>query len=89
MQDLSSIVAEYDQDKQHPECRSRYREGVGGDDVLGVIFQERTPRLRRRFSASDHVLGHDRLGHVYAKLQLLTVNPRRSPQWVGPAHAPN
>lgn len=69
MEDLPTIVTEQDQNKQYPKGRGRYREEISGDDIFRVIFEEGSPTLRRRFSASDHVLGHDRLGDIDAELQ--------------------
>lgn len=45
MQNLPTIMAEYDEDKEHPEVRGRDREKVCGDDVFGVIFEESAPCL--------------------------------------------
>ena len=58
MQYLSSIVTQYDKDEQYPEGRRWYREEVRGDNVYGVILQESTPRLRRRFPFSNQVFGY-------------------------------
>ena len=45
MEDFSTIMTEYHQDKEHPEGRGGYREKVCSNGVFGVNFQERAPSL--------------------------------------------
>jgi len=83
----SASVVRYDhQAIEQPEADSRHDEHVDGSDVWGVIAQEGFPALRRRTASSDHVLGDSRLGDVKPELEQFTVNARRAPKWVCPAH---
>lgn len=54
-----------------------------------MILQEGTPGLRRRLSVPDHVLGDNGFGDIDTELQQLAVNPRRTPEGIGLAHAPD
>jgi hypothetical protein len=59
--------------------------GVRGDPMrhpqsrFAHVAQEGPPSLRRRPAASDHVLGHRRLGDFKAELQQFAMNPRGAP----------
>ena len=46
MNDAPAIMSEKHQDKQQPARHRRHHEEVGGDQLLRLVGQERTPRLR-------------------------------------------
>ncbi len=51
-----------------------------------MVRKEGPPGLRRWARVAHHVSGHGRLGNVDAELEKLTVDTRRSPERVLPAH---
>ena len=51
-----------------------------------MVAEERLPPLRRRTSSLGHVFSDARLSDRDAEFQQLSVDPWRSPQWVGDAH---
>src|SRR6202171_4928770 len=51
-----------------------------------MIADKGLPALGRRVSSPDHILGHARLSDIDAELEKLSMDPRRSPQWVCNAH---
>jgi hypothetical protein len=80
MHDTASLVREDDEDEQKPARGRRHNKEVRRHDLLKMIREERSPRLRWRLcvSAAD-VLGDGRLRHNDAQLDQFAVNPRRSP----------
>jgi hypothetical protein len=83
---LASVMRDDYQAIQRLETDGRHDEHVDGTDIRGVIAKEGFPALRRRTASSDHVLGDGRLGDVEPELEQFTVNTRRAPKWVCPAH---
>src|SRR6267378_5222602 len=51
-----------------------------------MISEERLPSLGRRTSSLGHVFCHARLSDRDVELEQLSMDPWRSPQWVGDAH---
>ena len=82
-----SIVAQNDQDEKDPECCGRNCEEIKCDNFFGMVLKKCPPRLRRRSTALDHVLRDRSLRNLIPKLQQFSMNPRRAPQRIGPAHA--
>jgi hypothetical protein len=70
------------------KTHSRHNEEVDGGDVVDVVLEERTPRLRRRLAMTDHVLPHRRFIHVVTEQLQFRVDPWRAPRGVLTAHAP-
>jgi len=66
--------------------------GHGGDheeihrgDAVGMITQEgRLPALRRRSPPPRHILRDARLPDIDTELEELAMDPRSTPEWVGP-----
>ena len=50
-------MAQSEQDKENPEGRSWNCEEIQRNGVFGMICQKRSPRLGRRPTSLDHVLG--------------------------------
>ena len=51
-----------------------------------MIADKGLPALGRRVSSPDHIVGNARLSDIDAELEKLSMDPRRSPQWVCNAH---
>ena len=68
------------------ESDRRHDEKVAGDDVLGVVGQERFPFLRRRLVPFRHIVLDGRLADVVAEFQQLPVNLRGAPGWILVGH---
>lgn len=84
---FSPIMAENHQDKEHSKRCRRYCEKVDREDIRRMVLQENSACLRRWLPISNHVLGHYSLRHIDTELQQLTVDPQRTPQRIGLAHA--
>jgi hypothetical protein len=85
----TALVSDDDQDEEQAACRCRHHEEVRRHDLSDVIAQERPPGLRRRSPMADHVRDDGALTDVQAQFQQLTVDPRRTPERVGPRHGAN
>ena len=66
------------------DCRRD--EQIHRRDAFGMIMKERLPTLRWRASSLGHILRHARLSDIDAKLEQFSIDPRRTPQWIGNAH---
>src|ERR1700738_5512953 len=51
-----------------------------------MIADKGLPALGRRVASPDHILGCARLTDIDTELEELSMDPRRSPQWVYDAH---
>src|SRR5215469_6621726 len=77
------------QDQKHVEyleTEGGDREEINGDDLREMVLEESVPVLRRRFTASDHVLGDAALADVDAELEQFAMNARCTPGGILPAH---
>ena len=61
--DSSSVMLEDDETIQQLETNGRHDEEVDGRDITDVVFQERSPGLRRWLAMPAHVFRHCRLVH--------------------------
>ena len=86
MQDLSSIMGQHHEDKEHPKCERRDHEEVDRDELADVIRQERAPGLGRRGTSTHHVCPDRGFRDRDAKLQEFAVDTRGAPGRVGVAH---
>ncbi len=89
MQDLSPIVAQDEQHKENPEGRRRDCEEIKRNEVSGMIIEKCPPALRWRSGPPDHVPGDSGLRDPDPQLLQLSMDPRRTPQRIGPTHALN
>ena len=89
VENVSSIMAENDQDIKHAKCRGGNRKKIQRDQLARVVFQERFPALRRRLPVSNHVLGYCGLRYLNAKFEQFSMNPWRTPQRICSAHFTN
>ena len=65
----AAVMRQDDEDKQHPEGRSRHSEEIHRGHFLDVIFQEGPPGLGRRIPESAQVLAHRRRGDLDSQLE--------------------
>jgi hypothetical protein len=73
--------------KQALEGQGRNQAEINRSNRLRMVAQECPPALAWRSSASDHVLGHRRLGDIEPKLQKFTMDARGTPQRVFRVHS--
>src|SRR5713226_8777574 len=85
-QNLSSAVPHDQQSIEQAKRDRRHDEQIHRRDAVGMVMKKRLPALRRWSSSLHHILGHARLADIDAKLEQLSVDSRRSPQWIGNAH---
>ncbi len=81
-----SAVLHNQQSVEQAERDCRHDEHIHRSDPIRMIAQKRLPTLRRRFSSFDHIFGNARLSDINTELEQLSVDPWRSPQWIGNAH---
>ena len=74
------------EDIENSKGVGRHHEEVRRDQLLRVVVQESPPRLGRRFSLTNHVLGHGGLGYFDPELEQFPMDPRRSPERIGQTH---
>src|SRR5216683_863305 len=86
---VAPVQANDGQPIEKPEADGRHDKHIDGGDVRRVIAEKGSPALRWRPTSAHHVLGDSRLRDLEAQLEQLTVDARRSPQRVGPAHLAN
>jgi hypothetical protein len=84
--DLSSAVPHDQQSIEQTKRDCRHDEQIHRGDAVGMIAEERLPALGRRTSSLGHIFSHARLSDRDVELQQLSMDPWRSPQWVGDAH---
>src|SRR5215470_13729815 len=87
--DAPSIVCEDNKNEEDFEPNGVDGEEVNGRELRNVILEERLPRLRRWFGASDHVLGNRSLRDLNVQLHELAVDPGCAPNRVVAAHGSN
>ena len=84
--DLSSAMPHDQQTREQTERDCRHDEQIHRGDAVGMIAEERLPPLGRRTSSLGHIFGHAGLSDRDVELEQLSMDPWRSPQWVGDAH---
>jgi len=89
MDDLSPVMAEHDEDVQDTEGHGGNREEVAGGDIGNVIGQECSPRLRGRFTDTDHVLGHSPFRNVVLQQEQFRQDSRCAPGGILTGNAAN
>ena len=76
---ITTMVAFWVFGTHKPKRDCRRDEHIHRSDAISVIAEECPPALGRRVSPPDHVLGHAGLSDIDAKLEQLSMDPRRSP----------
>ena len=74
---------------EQPKRDCRHDEQIHRRDAVGMIVEKGLPALGRRPSTPGHILGNACLTDIDAELEKLSMDPRRSPQWVCDAHLPD
>src|SRR5262245_5968093 len=87
--DASSIVCEDNKNEEDFEPNGLDGEEVDGRELRNVILEERPPRLRWGFGASDHVFGNRSLRDLNAQFHEFAVDPGWGAGGVGAAHGSN
>src|SRR5262249_48595983 len=82
VRDASSIVCEHNKNEEDLEPNGVDGEEVDGRELRNMILEERPPRLRWWFGASDHVLGNRSLRDLNVQLHELAVDPGCAPNRV-------
>jgi hypothetical protein len=77
-----SIMTKNHQHEQDTNSRCWESDKIDSDDIRCVILQEGTPRLRRRSSASNHILRNCRFRNNESEFVDFAVDSRCSPQWI-------
>ena len=85
----SAMMLKYNEHEQEPKAQSRHHEEIDRDELLGMVFQEGTPRLGRRLAVSRHVFGNRSFRHLDPKFQQFPMNSGRTPGWIRQAHLTN
>ena len=85
-QNLSSTMPHNQQAVEQPKRDCRDDEQIHCRDAVGMIVEKCFPTLGRRPSTLGHILGYARLTDIDTELEELSMDPRRSPQWVYDAH---
>jgi len=86
MEEAPPLVHQHHEDIENSKGDGRHHEEVRRDQLLRVVVQESPPRLGRRFSLRNHVLGHGDLGDFDTELEQFPMDPRRSPEPIGQTH---
>ena len=69
MHDSSAMMLQHNKHEQEPETQSRYHEEINRDELLGMMFQECPPGLRRWLAMPNHVLGDSGFGQLDPEFQ--------------------
>ena len=80
-----AMVSEHDEDEQDAQAGGGHGKETDGDQVSGMVGEERPPGLRRCGPPPRHQPGDGALGHVDAELEELAMDARRAPEGVGVA----
>src|ERR1700726_3239178 len=84
-QNMSPAVPHDQQSIEQAKRDCRHDEHIDRSDPISVIADKGSPALRRRVSPPDHVFGDAGLADLDTELEQLSMDPRRSPQRIGPA----
>jgi len=85
----ATIVRQNHEDEQDPEEDRPDDEKVGRNQGLGVVSEERPPRLRRWPPRPDRILCNRRFCDLESELQEFAMDAWRAPARVGYAHSAN
>ena len=62
--DQPPVVSEHDENVEHAKRNRRHAKETARGDVRNMIFDERSPSLRRWLADANHVLGDGPFGHI-------------------------
>jgi hypothetical protein len=80
------MVGKHDEDEEHPQTRGGDREEIEGDQIPGVVGEERPPGLGRRGLPLREEPGDGAFRHVDAQLLQFAMDSGRSPQGIRRRH---
>jgi hypothetical protein len=86
VKNATTIMGQHQKDVKDLETEGGDREEVDGDQLLGMIFQERAPGLRPRLVAAHHILADAALPDVDAEFEQFAVDAGCTPTGIFPAH---
>ena len=86
VKNATTIMSQHQKHVKDLKPEGRHRDEVDGDQLVGMIFQESAPGLRRRLAAAHHVFAHAALPDVDAEFEQLTVGAGCTPTGIPPAH---
>jgi hypothetical protein len=78
----SPRIREDQEDVEYAKRRGWNGEEIRGDDILGVVRQERPSTLRGTLSVTNHVLRDRGLADLDSELEEFTMNPRCTPEGI-------
>ena len=82
MYDAPAVVCQHQEHVQDLQTDRRHNEEGERYQRLQVIVDERSPGLRGRLAAPDHVFADAGLTNVDAEFEQFAVNMRRAPEWI-------
>jgi len=86
MKNRSTRVGQYDEDIENAKGGGGDGKEINGDEVGEVIAEKGPPGLGWGLAGTNHILGHGCLREVNIEFEQLSMNPRGSPQGIGPTH---
>src|SRR5271167_3410695 len=86
VKNATPVMGQYQKHVKHLETDGGHREEVDRDHLREVVLQESAPGLRRRLAAAHHVFANTALSDVDAEFEQFTVDARRTPARILPAH---
>jgi hypothetical protein len=66
--DVAAVMAEHDKHIENAKCGGRDREEINSRYTVGMVFEKRSPGLRRRFLLTNHIFGNCSLRDINSKL---------------------
>ena len=66
--DVATVMAEHDKHIENAKCGGRDREEINSRYTVGMVFEKRSPGLRRRFLLTNHIFGNCSFRHINSKL---------------------
>ena len=76
---VTTFMTEDDENIENTKRGCRYREEINRGQTVGMVFQKRSPCLRRWFSPMRHILRDRSLRDINAKLEQFPVDSGRAP----------
>ena len=84
---LTSIMPQDHETVENSECCGRHGKEINGCQIGYMVFQKRSPSLRRWLSRAHHVLGNRSLGDRISQHRNFRLNPRCAPGQILARHA--
>ena len=78
MHNVTTVMTEDDENIENTEPGCQYREEINRGQTVGMVFQKRSPCLRRWFSSMHHILRDRSLRDFNTKFEQFPVDSRRA-----------